>query len=50
MYRVAYQDFPGIDLPVEKLPRAMEFLQTALPCRLFPFLAEALPELCSVST
>ena len=38
--------FPGIDLPVEKLPQAMEFLQTALPCRLFPFLAAALPELC----
>ena len=38
--------FPGIDLPVEKLPRAMEFLQTALPCRLFPFLQVALPELC----
>ena len=41
------QAFPGIDLPVEKLPRAMEFLRTALPCRLFPFVAAALPELCT---
>jgi hypothetical protein len=41
------QDFPGIDLPVEKLPKAMEFLQTAMPCRLFPFLTAALPELCA---
>ena len=40
-------EFPGIDLPIETLPNAMDFLQTALPCRLFPFLVAALPELCA---
>ena len=42
-----HTQFPGIDLPVEKLPDAMRFLQTSMPCRLFPFVAAALPQLCS---